>query len=78
MRVSTRRTHFRKTFQVLAIAFKSRDDIFPYSVTNGQSHLLDQYADNLTIMRQARSDVVSEFKLLGLWFDQTLQNMDIN
>ena len=31
------------------IAFISRSDINPYSPTNLQSHLLDQYADDLTM-----------------------------
>ena len=116
--------------EVLAIAFKSRTDIIPYSLANGQTHLLDQYADDLSMyLKQTdsieqnynninavlhsleqfrllsslkvnsrktmltvfgckdtnvtqcdRSEVMwcTKYKLLGLWFEQTLQNKDVN
>merc|ERR1712082_43164 len=115
---------------VLAIALKSNDGIKAYKLVNALKHLLDQYADDLTLYLE-RSEVHSEntknvkavldtlenfrllscltvnrgktmltifgrketdislckqpgikwcteFKLLCLWFDQTLENMKKN
>ncbi len=116
--------------EVLSIALKSNDGIKAYKLVNALKHLLDQYADDLTLYLE-RSEVHSEntknvkavldtlenfrqlsgltvnrgktmltifgcketdvslckqlgikwcteFKLLGLWFDQTLENMNTN
>ena len=116
--------------EVLSIALKSNDGIKAYKLINALKHLLDQYADDLTLYLE-RSEVHSEnienvkavldtlesfrllsgltvnrgktmltifgckdtdpllcdklgikwctnFKLLGLWFDQTLEDMNTN
>ncbi|MCP3679804.1 MAG: reverse transcriptase family protein, partial [Gammaproteobacteria bacterium] len=116
--------------EVLAIAFKSRSDIKPYKLADGQKHLLDQYADDLTMYlemgnsnednfnninsvlttleefrvlsglkvnrgktmltifgcKQSNTQLCkdlgikwcTDFKLLGLLFDQNLENMEKN